>query len=112
MINHEDIEAFKEYVREYCKANPKGVFINIKIQIGKKEKKAKVYFVDSKERKKELLEKRIPAVEVSELDRLLNTQATPEEEAEKILKEALDSVKAIADIMRMFNGKIIQITLL
>ena len=109
MITREDLKKFKDFVVKYVEENKRGFPVDVKLMIGKKEKTTKVYFVATKKQKEKFLNKLIPVIEISELDSLTNTPPEKqEEEAYKILKEAFDTVKALSEVKKTFNGKIIK----
>ena len=109
MVTEKDIEKFKAFIKEYVEKNKRGYPVKIRLKIGNKEKKAQVLFVATKKQKEKLMSHLIPAIEISELDSIPKQPANKqEEEAYKIIKEAFDTIKALSEVKKIFNGKIIK----
>ncbi|WP_029523658.1 hypothetical protein [Persephonella sp. KM09-Lau-8] len=113
MVTKEDIEKFKDFIKKFVEENKRGYPVDVKLRIGNKEKTAKVYFVTTKRQKEKLISNLVPAIEISELDKLINLPPEKQEkEAFEILKEAFDTVKALSSVKKTFNGKIIKTQIL
>jgi hypothetical protein len=108
MIIEKNLKLFEKFIIEHYEKSKKGYAIEVTLVLNGKKKKAKVFVVPESHLKKKYMEKVVPAVTAGEIkERLLKSPT--EDEAYRILKEALDAIYVIKKTKDLFQGKIITI---